>query len=288
MTDYSHGGRKEGHQQSGKNDSVGTTIVGARPQGRNRGQAEIPRGIEVLMKKASVDPEFRQTLLDKRARAADEIGLELSDVETAMLNGVPGSQIEKIIENTTVPDEHRRVFLGKIGTAMVAVLTLGLSGSDQAFSWEFSTGSRPERRTQVPQRRGPEVVKSERERLRVRIRDEGVFAIFVTVTYECPFKEGEITVHVENHRLRWRKFEKLYVPMQHDVVKGRGEVTFHVSGNGGRTDRLLVQLRANKGWCKGIRLGSARLAPPMEMPGEYTVEGCVVWRIEEYRKKWQA
>ena len=66
-------------------------------------------------------------LLEKRALAATEIGLELSPAEAATLNSVPRSQIEQIIENTIVPDEHRRVFLGKVAAAMLAVLGLGLS-----------------------------------------------------------------------------------------------------------------------------------------------------------------
>ena len=37
--------------------------------------ADIPRAIEVLIKKASVDPEFRQLLLEKREQAAGEIDL---------------------------------------------------------------------------------------------------------------------------------------------------------------------------------------------------------------------
>jgi hypothetical protein len=87
----------------------------------------IPRGIEVLVKKASVDAAFCELLLDKRALAASEIGLELSPAEIATLNSVPRSQIEQIIRNTKVPDEHRRVFLGKIAAAMLALLGFGLS-----------------------------------------------------------------------------------------------------------------------------------------------------------------
>jgi hypothetical protein len=88
----------------------------------------IPRGIEVLVKKASVDPPFRELLLEKRALAASEIGLELSPAEIATINSVPRAQIEQIIRNTTVPDEHRRVFLGKIAAAMLALIGFGLSG----------------------------------------------------------------------------------------------------------------------------------------------------------------
>jgi hypothetical protein len=109
---------------------VGPTIVGGRPLGNGRAQRSIPRGIEVLVKKASVDPAFREILLEKRAEAATEIGLELSPAEITTLNAVPRAQIERIIQNTTVPDEHRRVFLGKIAAAMLGLLgvSAGLAG----------------------------------------------------------------------------------------------------------------------------------------------------------------
>ena len=42
---------------------VRTTIVGARPPGQGRARGNIPRGIEVLVKKASIDPDFHALLL---------------------------------------------------------------------------------------------------------------------------------------------------------------------------------------------------------------------------------
>jgi hypothetical protein len=54
-------------------------------------------------------------LLDKRAEAAAEIGLELSAAETAMLKSIPQAQIEQIIETVTVPDEDRRVLQNCFG-----------------------------------------------------------------------------------------------------------------------------------------------------------------------------
>jgi hypothetical protein len=114
----------------GRDYPADPTIVGGRPLGSGRPRQGIPRGIEVLVKKASVDSTFRQVLLEKRAAAATEIGLELSATEADMLKSVPRSQIEQIIENTTVPDEHRRVFLGKIAASMLAVLGFGLSSRD--------------------------------------------------------------------------------------------------------------------------------------------------------------
>jgi hypothetical protein len=93
----------------------------------------IPRGIEVLVKKASIDRAFREILLEKRAESAAEIGLDLSAAEAAMLNAVQRAQIEQIIENTTVPDEHRREFLGRVGVAMLALCGLGISACDKLF-----------------------------------------------------------------------------------------------------------------------------------------------------------
>jgi hypothetical protein len=88
----------------------------------------VPRGIEVLIKKASVDPEFRALLLDRRADAASEIGLKLDPAERLMLAAVPSGQLETIIGQTTVPEEHRRVFLGRIAAAMLAAVGLTAVG----------------------------------------------------------------------------------------------------------------------------------------------------------------
>jgi hypothetical protein len=52
---------------------------------------EIPRGVEVLVKKAAVDPAFKKMLVEKRAKAADDIALKLSPAEAAMLDAVPAA-----------------------------------------------------------------------------------------------------------------------------------------------------------------------------------------------------
>jgi acyl carrier protein len=80
----------------------------------------IPQGIEVLVRKASVDPAFKMLLLERRTAAAEQIGLELSAAEAAMLQAVPAAQLEAMIAHTTVPDEHRRAFLGQAAAAMLA------------------------------------------------------------------------------------------------------------------------------------------------------------------------
>jgi len=85
----------------------------------------IPRGVEVLVKKASIDPEFRELLLSKRAAAAEAIGLALTPAETAMLNTVPRDQLEAIIARTSVHPKQRAAFLGKAAAVMIAALGAG-------------------------------------------------------------------------------------------------------------------------------------------------------------------
>jgi acyl carrier protein len=95
----------------------------------------IPQGIEVLVKKAAVDPAFKAELLHHRAAAAKQIGLELNAAEMAMLGAVPTAQLEAIIAGTTVPLEHRRAFLGQAAAAMLAAL--GIVGSAKAAEPPF-------------------------------------------------------------------------------------------------------------------------------------------------------
>jgi hypothetical protein len=135
--------------------AVRTTIVGGRPPGSGRGLGEIPRGIEVLVKKASVDAKFRRLLLDKRAEAAGEIGLVLDPAETAMISAVPAVQLETIIAQTSVPGEHRRVFLGKVAAAMLAAV--GVTTSTGCTPAPAIRGIAPDR----PQTEGAEPTESE-------------------------------------------------------------------------------------------------------------------------------
>lgn len=86
---------------------------------------QIPKGIEVLVKKASVDPAFRELLFARRADAAGEIGLELDTAEAMMLAAVPIEQLEAIVARTDVPQEHRRAFLGQAAAAMLAAVVAG-------------------------------------------------------------------------------------------------------------------------------------------------------------------
>jgi hypothetical protein len=89
---------------------------------------DTPRGLEVLLKKASVDAEFRALLLESRSRACTAISLELDPAEATMLDTMPTAQLDAIIQRTRVRPEDRRVFLGKAASVMLAALGAGVSG----------------------------------------------------------------------------------------------------------------------------------------------------------------
>ena len=131
-----------------KQDPVSLTIVGGRPSEEKAKSRGSPRGLEVLLKKASVDGEFRPLLLEQRSRASEAIALELDPAEAAMLNHMPTEQLEAIIRQTRVREEDRRVFLGKAASVMLAALGAGVSG----FSG-CSKGNRPDRVEKTGQNR---------------------------------------------------------------------------------------------------------------------------------------
>ena len=103
-------------------EAVRTTIVGGRPPGSGQKVGPIPRGIEILLRKAAVDPAFKELLLRDRGGAAETIGLKLEPGEAMMLTAAPAAQIEAVIVRTSVPQEHRRAFLGEAAAVMLAAL----------------------------------------------------------------------------------------------------------------------------------------------------------------------
>ncbi len=114
--------RDEKAEKPEEQEAVFTTIVGGRPPGSGTQVGAIPRGVEVLLKKASVDAEFRKVLLEQRGDAARRIDLELTEAERTMLASIPAEQLERIIDNTKVKPEHRSVFLGNLGKLMLAAV----------------------------------------------------------------------------------------------------------------------------------------------------------------------
>jgi TonB family protein len=122
-------------------EAVRTTIVGGRPPQGDVIPRRIPRGLEVLIKKAAVDPAFRKLLLEKRAGAAEAIGLKLTAAEEAMLAAVPLPQLEGIITHTRISPKLRPAFLGYAAGTMLAALggSLIVCESDER---EYQTGKR--------------------------------------------------------------------------------------------------------------------------------------------------
>jgi hypothetical protein len=100
----------------------------------------VPRGSEVLVKKAAVDAEFRALLLARRADAAREIGLALEPAESAMLASIPAALLEGIIARTTVSPLSRAAFLGKAAAVMLAAL-----GADLAVAADYEPRTGRER-----------------------------------------------------------------------------------------------------------------------------------------------
>ena len=118
--------------QENEAEAVRTTIVGGRPPGSGRNNVPVPRGIEVLVKKAAVDAEFRALLLAQRGRAATSIELELDPAESAMLNSIPQEQLARIVDQTEVATALRPAFAGRVGAVMLAALGAGLVTSSVA------------------------------------------------------------------------------------------------------------------------------------------------------------
>ena len=94
-------------------------------------RGEIPRGIEVLIKKASVDRGFYDVLLDERSEASRRIGLGLDDSEAAMLDVIPEDQLVTIIGNTRVKDKHIPAFMGYAAAAMLVAIGLVTAGCNR-------------------------------------------------------------------------------------------------------------------------------------------------------------
>lgn len=109
-------------------EAIRTTIVGGRPPGCGQPVGEIPYGIEVLVKKASVDDEFRKLLLADRERAALEIGLELNPSEVMMLRAVSDEQLAGIIDHVEVRPDVKPALMGKVAAVMIAALGFSITG----------------------------------------------------------------------------------------------------------------------------------------------------------------
>lgn len=102
--------------------AVRTTIVGGRPPGSGKAVGNIPRGIEILVKKAAIDRSFRDKLLLLRSNAANLIELSLTTTEKAMLDSIPENQLISIINSTKVQPGLASAFMSYTAAIMLAAL----------------------------------------------------------------------------------------------------------------------------------------------------------------------
>lgn len=114
--------------------AVRMTIVGGRPPGCGKEIGEIPRGVEVLVKKAHVDAAFRAMLLSRRAEAAEAIGLALDPAEAALLNLIPAAQLEAVIAQAKVEPSKVPAFLGKAAAVMLVALGASVASAQVAVA----------------------------------------------------------------------------------------------------------------------------------------------------------
>lgn len=95
------------------------------PSASRQGPPLYPQGIEVLLRRAATDREFREQLLEQRAGAAAAIGLVLDPAEKAMLESMPRVQLLLTIEQLEMAGDRRRGFLVKLAAATLIAAAAG-------------------------------------------------------------------------------------------------------------------------------------------------------------------
>lgn len=293
-----------GHAEGqSKKESFNPTIVGGRPRGGHNLSRGIPRGIEVLIKKAAVDPEFRALLLDKRVQAATEIGLELSAAEATMLAAIPCQQIQTIIENTAVPDEQRRAFLGQVAAVMLAALGAGLTGCvvqtpygstrDQLTSGlegPITYGIRPDYgwvKTLLRSNPVASRVPRQFQVIRVSVEDQGLNAVTVLVSCRSAFYSAGLSIFLRS-RNDWHQPLMYHKPYDAYVRTGENEIRFHVQGIAGTTDWLIVRLVNKDRREKAKPVLDEFFKYPLDESrvGEWAYSDHVIFRIVKYHREW--
>ena len=119
-------------------------------------EVPFPPGIDVCLRKAHVDPPFAERLLTDPVAAAASIGLELTATEQDVLAAIPPAELKRAIEQVQVPPEHRAVFKGAVGAAMVTVVLGLLGGCGPLDPMPAPTGIRPDDIPRQPSSPQPE------------------------------------------------------------------------------------------------------------------------------------
>ncbi len=106
---------------------------------------QSPRHLEALMKKAALDPVFREALLARRSQFADEIKVPLDAAEKQMLDGASAEHLALLIEKTRVSPREQEILNGSASAeknASSVAGALAIAGvSVLALLAYFSAGS---------------------------------------------------------------------------------------------------------------------------------------------------
>jgi len=103
-------GGREFEVEEGK-EVVGRTIVGGRPRARKKRKLRIPIGIEKVLCRAAADGRLKASLLDRRESALDELAHELTEAEREVLESIPGSSLQVMIDQIDLKRHPRRKFM---------------------------------------------------------------------------------------------------------------------------------------------------------------------------------
>jgi len=93
-------------------------------------QVKVSSGVERLLYLAGMDRAFKARLLERRAAAAEGVGVRLTGAERAMLEAAPEAQLQATIEGLDVSPENleRRAFLRDVAASAIAAAAVGAAG----------------------------------------------------------------------------------------------------------------------------------------------------------------
>jgi hypothetical protein len=128
-------------RKSGEEQSPLKTIVGGRPDNREKMINGLPSGIQKLIISASMNEVIKASVIQDPAKAAKDLHIELSDSESAILSSVPVKQLIIMIEGMeNNPNIHRRDFLFESAAAIAAVAASALGINAYASQYPVTRG----------------------------------------------------------------------------------------------------------------------------------------------------
>jgi len=117
------------------------TIVGGRPDNREKMINGLPSGIQRLIISASMNDAIKASVIQNPVKAAKDLEIELSDSESAILSSVPSKQMINMIESMeNNPNIHRRDFLFESAAALAAAAASALGVNAYAAQYPATQG----------------------------------------------------------------------------------------------------------------------------------------------------